>query len=84
MFSKRFNLPVVVTRHAALRMVERDISDSDLLDVIDTGESRYKDVAHLWAFKYFPGRDDNLLCAVLILETAVVVKTVMHHFELEP
>ncbi len=26
--------------------------------------------------------DDNLLCAVLVLEDCVVVKTVMHHFDL--
>jgi L-asparaginase/Glu-tRNA(Gln) amidotransferase subunit D len=25
-------------------------------------------------------RADNLICAVLVLEDAVVVKTVMHHF----
>jgi len=62
-------------------MVERNISEADLLAVIDTGEARYKDATHLWVFKHFPGRADNLLCAVLVLEDAVVVKTVMHHFE---
>jgi len=29
-----------------------------------------------------PERCDNLVCAVLVLEDAVVVKTVMHHFAL--
>jgi hypothetical protein len=29
-----------------------------------------------------PSRPDNLLCAVLVLEENVMVKTVMHHFEL--
>jgi hypothetical protein len=29
-----------------------------------------------------PGRSDNLVCAVLVLENAVVVKTVMHYFDL--
>lgn len=80
MFSSRFNRPVVVSSHAKIRMTERDISEAMLLEVIDSGEARYKDATHLWAFKEFPERHDNLLCAVLVLEDRVVVKTVMHHF----
>jgi len=64
-------------------MFERQISESELLVVIDTGETRFKDETHLWAFKHVDGRADNLICAVLVLETAVVVKTVMHEFTLE-
>ena len=80
MFSVRFQLPVVISSHAMIRMIERDISEAILLEVIDFGEARYKDATHLWAFKEFPERHDNLLCAVLVLEDCVVVKTVMHHF----
>lgn len=83
MHSSRFDRPIVVTRHAAQRMAERSISDADLVTVIDQGETRYKDATHLWAYRHFPERDDNLVCAVLVLEEAVVVKTVMHHFEPE-
>jgi hypothetical protein len=79
--SIRFQRPVIVTRHAEQRMVERGISEAMLLEVIDEGETRYADETHLWAFKAFPTRNDNLVCAVLVLESAVVVKTVMHHFE---
>jgi hypothetical protein len=53
------------------------------MQVIDTGETRFKDPTHLWAYKKLPGRTDNLVCAVLVLENAVVVKTVMHEFVLE-
>lgn len=35
------------------------------------------------ALKRMAGRTDNLICAVLVLEGAVVVKTVMHDFTLE-
>ncbi len=63
-------------------MNERDIPDVILLEVIDSGETRYRDDTHLWAFKDFPERNDNLLCAVVVLEDAVVVKTVMHHFSI--
>ena len=80
MFSIRFNRPVILTRHAALRMGERSVTQAQLLAVIDTGDTRFKDDTHLWAYKHLAGRADNLICAVLVLETAVVVKTVMHDF----
>lgn len=83
MFSTRFNRPLIITRHAGQRMAERNLSAADLLAVVDTGDTRYKDETHLWAYKYLEGRNDNLVCAVLVLEDAVVVKTVMHHFALE-
>ena len=66
MFSTRFNRPVVISSHAKIRMTERDISEVTLLEVIDSGEARYKDTTHLWVFKEFPVRQDNLLCAGLI------------------
>ncbi len=80
MFSNRFRRPIVISTNAKIRMAERDISEVMLLEVIDSGDMRYKDAAHLWVFKEFPERHDNLFCAVLILEDQVVVKTVMHHF----
>ena len=83
MHSARFNRPIVLTLHAAMRMVERGISEIELLEVIDTGGTRFKDNSHLWAFKHILGRADNLVCAVLVLEDAVIVKTVMHDFMLE-
>ena len=83
MYSTRFNRPVILTRHAAQRMVERCITDDELVAVIDTGTTRFKDDIHLWAYKHLTGLTDNLICAVLVLETALVVKTVMHEFTLE-
>ena len=77
MFSARFQLPVVISAHAKIRMVERDISEAMLLEVIDLGETRYKDAAHCGHSRNFRS---GLLCAVLVLEDCVVVKTVMHHF----
>ena len=83
MFSVRFQRLVVLTQHAKVRMGQRSISMDELLVVIATGDTRFKDDTHLWAFKNLPGRTDNLVCAVLVLEDAVVVKTVMHEFVLE-
>lgn len=62
-------------------MAERGISETDLVEVIDSGKLRYRDPTHLWAFKALAGRDDNLLCAVVVVEKALIVKTVMHRFE---
>ena len=55
MFSVRFQRVVVLTRHARERMAERMVSDVMLLEVIDHGETRYRDSTHLWAFKEFAG-----------------------------
>lgn len=83
MYSQRFLRPIEVTRHARARMAERDIDDARLADLIDSGQARYKDAYHLWLYKHYGDREDNLLCvAALLLDDALVVKTVMHHFQL--
>jgi hypothetical protein len=53
-----------------------------LLQIIDEGSTRYGDSSHLWPWLDVPGRDDNLVCAVLVLDAVVVVKAVMHHGEI--
>ncbi len=83
MYSTRFNRPLILTRHAIQRMKERNISEHELLEVVDTGDCKFKDETHLWAYKHLNGRHDNLICAVLVLENSVVVKTVMHQFMVE-
>ncbi len=70
---------MILTDHARGRMAMRDISEVLLLDLPETGEVRHKDETHLWIAKHYPERADNSLCAVVVLEKAVVVKTVMHH-----
>ena len=84
MFSARFQKSIIVTDHARNRMIDRGISDAELLDMIDTGDVRYRDQTRVWIAKRFADRDDNLLCVAVVLETALVVKTVMHHFSWEP
>ncbi len=83
MYSTRYQRPLILTRHTLKRMAERAITEAELLAVVDTGGTRFKDDTHLWAYKHLAGRADNLICAVLVLEDAVVVKTVMHDFTLE-
>jgi len=84
LYSSRFLRPLVITRHAEQRIMERGISRELLLEIVDTGSTRYSDPRHLWAWLEVAGRTDNLLCVVLVLEDSVVVKTVMHYWELMP
>lgn len=81
MFSLRFHRPLVITRHAAERMRVRKVTEELVLRIVDTGHMRYSDSTRLWAWLEVPGRDDNLLCLAVVLEDAVVIKTVMHHWE---
>ena len=80
MFSARFGKPVVTTDHARRRMAARGISEALLLDLIETGEVRYKDETRAYISKHYENRADNLLCVAAVLETALVIKTAMHHF----
>jgi hypothetical protein len=81
MFSRRFQRPVIITRHASDRMIARKVTAELVLQIVDTGFVRYSDPIRLWAWLEVPERDDNLLCLALVLEDAIVVKTVMHHWE---
>jgi hypothetical protein len=83
MKSQRFGREVRITRHALERMRDRGITESLVYDLIETGTLRYKDDFRLWIFKSYTGREDNLICAAAVLEDEIIIKTVMHHFELK-
>lgn len=83
MHSDRFRRDVLVTRHARQRMAQRGIDGTRLLDLIDSGETRYKDSTRLCICKTYADRDDNDLCvAAILVEGSLVVQTVLHHFQL--
>ncbi len=81
--SARFGMDVVVTDHARDRMKKRDVSDAVLQQVVENGEVKYKDASHLWVYEHIEGREDNLICAAMVIENVVVVKTVMINWGLE-
>ncbi len=81
MHSVRFNLPVVLTEHALLRMAERNIDAALILDIIDSGTLKGAGGLHYWLYKHLPERADNLLCVAAVIDNVLVVKTVMHHWE---
>ena len=84
MFSERFGKSILITDHARGRMAVRAVGEALLRDIIETGEVRHKDDTRIWIAKHYGDRADNLLCAAAVLETALVIKTVMHHFSWGP
>ena len=82
MISKRFSKPVVLTYHAAEQMAERQIDEETLADLIESGDVKYKDEQHLWIYKSYPARQDNMICAAAIERNNLIIKTVMINWEL--
>jgi hypothetical protein len=85
MESRRFGKLVILTRHALVRLAERRIDMATLEDLIETGTVTRKDETHLWIFKEYPRRHDNLLCVAAVERDSLVVKTVMSNWrKIEP
>jgi Domain of unknown function (DUF4258) len=84
MQSQRFHLPVIVTEHAQLRMAERNMDEALLLEIIETGTLKQAGGLHYWIYKSLPDRSDNLLCVAAVIDNVLVVKTVMHHWKVQP
>ncbi len=82
-WSERFQRYVWLTRHALKRAAERDISLDLVLEIIETGTVTKRETSHYWIWKSVENRHDNLLCIAALLDNALIVKTVMHHFEPE-
>ncbi len=66
-WSERFQRRVWLTDHALARAAERKISVETLLDVIETSTLREREQGRCWIWK----------------ADALIVKTVMHHFDPE-
>lgn len=82
-FSKRFGKNVWATNHARYSMQRRNIDAAILEQVIEEGEIKRRDEANMWVFSRIRERDDNLICAAVVEQAAVVIKTVMVNWELE-
>jgi hypothetical protein len=71
---------IQITDHARTRMVERGVSDSLLVTILETGELSPKPQQDnaFWAFADVSGRSDNLVCISLVIESKnLVIKTVL-------
>ena len=74
---------VVLTRQADESMQKRSVGVETLQEVIELGEIKHRGGSDMWVFKHIAGRADNLICAAVVVENVMVVKTVMINWELE-
>lgn len=79
--SQRFGKQVQLTHHALRRMEERGLSWKTVKNLIETGTVRQKDAEHWWIYQAVDGRSDNLVCAAVLSRQALIVKTLMTHWE---
>lgn len=82
-WSERFQRQVWLTHHALTRATQRNISVDLVLEIVETGTLRERGAGHCWIWKSVQARHDNLLCVAALLDNALIIKTVMHHFEPE-
>lgn len=68
MQSERFQKPIRLTDHARIRMDERGLNESTLLDLVESGQIKRKDERHIWIFKHYPEGHDNMLCVAAMRE----------------
>lgn len=82
-FSQRFGKNVWITNHARKSMQRRGIDNATLARVIEEGDIKRRNDIHIWVFKHFNERTDNLICAAAVEQDAIVIKTVMINWELD-
>lgn len=82
-YSARFRRNVRLTHHVYDRMGKRTVSLALVLDLIETGDIRFKTERDVWIYRHYPERDDNLVCLAVTIAEAVIVKTVMVGWKLE-
>ena len=72
---------IVFTDHARLQMSLRDLTEEDVLNVIETGEVRAKDSERkFWVYKELKGRGDNLISVSISIENPklIVITTMVN------
>ncbi len=81
-FSDRFQKTLYFTHHAIGRMKKRNIDFNLVLELIETGEIQYKEnTQHAWIFKHYEQREDNLICAAIVMGDTIIIKTVMINWQ---
>ena len=75
--STRFGRKVWLTNHAIESMAKRGVTLVEVKRLIEEGRYVSKDTSHGWIFHQFESRHDNLVCAAVATDQAIVVKTIM-------
>jgi hypothetical protein len=78
---RKSSYEVVFTDHAKLQMLLRELSEADVLHVIETGEARAKNIKNkFWVYKELKGRKDNLVSVSISIEDPhlIVITTMVN------
>ena len=75
--SGRFGKTVWLTNHAIESMAKRNVTLAEVKRLIEDGQYRAREESHGWIFYHFESRPDNLVCAAVSTDQAIIVKTVM-------
>jgi hypothetical protein len=76
-YSKRFGKNVWLTNHAIEAMAKRSITLPEVKVLIELGDYKLVDMSYGWIYYDFPERGDNLVCAAVVEERALIIKTIM-------
>lgn len=80
-YSKKFKKNVWLTNHAIEAMAKRKITLPDIKILIESGEYT-NNGSHGWIYFEFSERVDNLVCAAVVEEDAIIIKTIMIRWQL--
>jgi hypothetical protein len=72
---------VIFTEHALMQMALRNLDQSEVLMVIETGEAKAKEAKNkFWVYKKLPRRKDNLISISISLEEPhlIVITTMIN------
>lgn len=77
---------LIFTDHAMIRMEMREINIQNVVEVIETGIIKQKEVDHkFWVYKNFKNRKDNLISVSLAIEGEnLIVITVLVNWRVHP
>jgi len=81
-YSLRFKKSVWLTNHAIESMAKRNITLNEVKKLIESGEYTEKKELHGWIYYEFPKRDDDLMCAAVLKDESIIIKTIMIHWQL--
>lgn len=71
-----------LTNHAIEAMAKRSITLPEVKVLIESGELKSSEGMHSWIYFDFPERSDNLVCAAIVKDDAIIVKTIMIKWEM--
>ena len=76
-YSEKFGKNIWLTNHAIEAMAKRKIILPEVKKLIELGDYMDVEAGHGCIYYKFSKRDDNLMCAAVVNEKAIIIKTLM-------